>query len=110
MSCVPQHDICRKRGDTYAETFQLKINGVAQDITGDTLLLTVNRDEAPADTTNQLFQLTATHVAFGIFAFAPSAVQPADPGSYFYDIQWSDGGVLRTILRGKYIVEQDITK
>ena len=112
MSCVPQFDVCRKRGDTFAEVFQLKVNGAAQDITGDTLLLTVNRDREPADTVNQLFQLTGTHVddAAGIFSFSPSAVQPVDPGTYYYDVQWDDGVQKRTILQGKWTVEQDITK
>lgn len=111
MSCTPRYDICRKRGDTKAMVFRLLVNGAAQDIVGDTLLLTVNRDEAPADTTNQLFQLTAAHVSDpgGIFSFSPGAGDPAEPGNYFYDIQWDDGSLL-TILAGKYTVEQDITK
>jgi hypothetical protein len=109
---VTEYDVCRKRGDTFAELFQLKVNGAAQDITGDDILLTVNSDRYPADTTNELFQVIATHVddANGIFSVAPGAGQPADPGTYYYDIQWDDGSQIRTILQGKWTVEQDITK
>lgn len=113
MSCVPEHDICRARGDTHAEVFQLKVNGVAADITGDTLLLTVDPSDAPPDASNNLFQLTATLVtpASGIFSFAPSALQAdQEPAEYFYDIQWDNGAEKRTILRGKFTFVQDITK
>ena len=114
MSCTPQFEICRKRGDTKTMTFRLKVNGVVQDITDDTFLLTVNRDKEPADTTNQLFQLAGTIVSAsgGLFSFQPADDQPVDPGSYFYDIQWLEdvANEKLTILAGKYVVEQDITK
>lgn len=114
MSCVPQYDICRKRGDTRSMLFRLRTNGVPEPITGDTLLLTVNRDKEPADTTNQLFQLTAVHVddAGGLFSFTPADNQPVDPGVYYYDIEWLENvsNQKLTVLEGKYTVEQDRTK
>lgn len=113
MACVAEYNVCRRRGDTHAEVFQLKLNGVAHDITGDSFLLSVATIPDPPDDTTELFQLVGTLVtpATGIFSFAPAANQPVDPGVYFYDIQWTDsGGEIRTVLVGTWTVEQDITK
>ena len=115
MSCVPEYEICRTRGDTKAELFQLKVNGVAVDISGDSFMLTVDPAPDPPDNTTKLFDIAGVLVtpASGIFSFAPSTIQPTTPGDYYYDIQWtdsSDSSRVKTILKGKYTVEQDITK
>jgi hypothetical protein len=123
---IPEYDICRKRGDSHHEFFQLQIDGVGHDITGDNIDVAVNSEAAPTDTTNQLFLLTSTPAAgvvipagtTGLFNFGPSQAQ-ADaanyaPGTYYYDVQWTDdpGGAAekRTILKGKWVIEQDVTK
>lgn len=127
MSCedIPEYDICRKRGDTYQQTFQLLVDGVGHDITGDQLDLAVNSEENPSDTSNQLFLLSTTTTGItipagttGLFTIeTPAAIADAVnyvPGTYYYDLQWTDdpGGTPRerTIMRGKWIIVQDITK
>jgi hypothetical protein len=125
MSCedIPEYDICRKRGDTYAQTFQFLVDGTGHDITGDTLELAVNSEENPTDTTNQLFLMTTSGgspelvilgSADGTFTVAPNATNADQtPATYYYDLQWTDTvgtGEKRTIMRGKWIVVQDITK
>jgi len=117
MSCNATLDLCRKRGDTFADVFQVKINGVAVNVTGDTFLLTVDPEPEPATAANNLFQLVGILVtpASGIISFAPSALQADQtPDTYFYDIEWtrtgSGAGEVITILSGAYAFNQDITK
>lgn len=113
MSCAAEYNICRSRGDTHPEIFQVKVNGVAVDITGDTFLLTVDPSPTPPDNVNNLFQIAGVLVtpAQGIVSFTPSLLQADQtPGVYFYDIQWTNGSEVRTILRGQWEVVQDITK
>ena len=107
-------DLERRRGDTFADRFTLKQDGVALDVTGASFLMSVNTEKAPADNANQLYQLTGTIVdaAGGVVEFAPSAVQADQtPAGYFYDVQMTDsGGAKRTLVAGKLKVVQDITK
>ncbi len=108
-------DITRKRGDTYADEFVFKSKStrVPINVTGYTFLLTVDPEKAPADNTNNLYQLTGTilDAAAGRVEFAPSALQADHVGNYFYDVQMVDGaGRKRTVTGGKYKYQQDITK
>lgn len=103
----------RARGDTFPFTFVVKDGaGTAIDITGFTFLLTVGTKENPPDITTQLFQLTGTVVngPLGRVQFAPAANQPTTVGSYYYDVQMTSGGAVRTIIKSTYKVVQDITK
>lgn len=109
-------DITRKRGDTYADEFEVisEITGVVIDITtGYTFLLTVDPEKAPTTATNNVYQLTGvvTDGPNGIVEFAPSAVQADQLGSYYFDVQMTDPtGRIRTIDDGKYKYIQDVTK
>jgi hypothetical protein len=108
-------DLVRKRGDTYADEFQLtsETTGALIDITGYTFLLTIDPEKSPVDDTNNLYQLTGsiTVAATGLVEFAPSAVQTDLLGSYYFDAQLtSPAGRIRTFDSGKYKFVQDITK
>jgi hypothetical protein len=109
-------DICRTRGDTFPEQFVLSDgSGVAIDITGFTFLLTVDPAPDPTDALANLFQITGSIVipaTNGTVEFAPSVMDSDQvPNTYFYDIQMTDaGGAVRTIVKGKWIVQQDVTK
>lgn len=107
-------DITRYRGDTYPDEMSIVTSaGAAQNITGFTFVMTLNRDEFPTDATNQVYQLngTITDAANGLVEFAPSAVQADQVGTLYYDVQMTDaGGAIKTIQTGKYIYLQNITK
>ena len=107
-------DLERRRGDTFADRFTLKQNGAALDIAGATFLMSVNSEKTPADTANQLYQVTGVIVdaAGGIVEFAPTTGDADQtPGTYFYDVQMTDsGGAKRTVVAGKLKYIQDITK
>ena len=107
-------DINRKRGDTYADQFTIRdSSGAPVDLTGYTFLMTLDVSATPDTAANNLYQLTGTIVdaAAGQVEFAPDEAHADLVGSFFYDVQMTDGaGRIRTIASGKYKYTQDITK
>lgn len=107
-------DICRSRGDTFPFDLVITLNSVAVDITGNTFLLTVDPSPAPADALNNEFQNTPAiqDAPAGIIRVTLLAVGEADltPSTYYYDLQMTSGSAVRTIAKGEWVVEQDITK
>lgn len=118
MGCPAEHNFCRVRGDTEAESITVTTDGsTAIDITGDSFLLTVDPSPDPADDTANIYQIAGVIVdgPNGIVSFSPSALQAAAaPNTYFYDIQWtrtgSGSGSVKTILKGQWEIQQDVTK
>jgi hypothetical protein len=105
----------RRRGDTYADEFQVISETTGQPIdisAGYTFLLTVDPLEHPPDPAGNLFQLTGSVVdgPNGLVEFAPSDAQADEVGSYFYDVQMTNAGRKRTIAAGRYGFVQDVTK
>ncbi len=114
--CATAVDLCFQRGDTEPWTFTIvnKTTAVAIDITGFSFLLTVDPSDEPVDAVNNLFQLTGTVTdgPGGVVQFAMSAANADQtPQEYFFDLQQTDaGGAIRTIAKGVYEFQQDITK
>lgn len=106
--------ILRTRGDTFPFTFIMKDgNGEPVDITGYTYLLTVDPEEKPVDSSNNIFQLTGTitEPAAGKVTFSLSVLQSDNLGSNYYDLQQTDDtAAVRTVAKGTWTIEQDITK
>lgn len=107
-------NLCRVRGDTFPFSVTITQAGVAVDITGYTIVMTVDPSEEPADALANLFTNTAviTDGPNGVATFTLSAGDADQtPGDYFHDMQLTDGGGnIRTFARGTYQVIQDITK
>lgn len=108
-------DIERYRGDTAADEWTITDSaGVAIDIAGFSFILSVNSLENPPDNTTELYNVSGTITAAlsGIVEFSPSALNADQkPAVYYYDVQMTDtGGRLKTIDKGKYTYNQDITK
>jgi hypothetical protein len=106
--------ITRYRGDTAPDQFTITRDGVAVDITGYAFKLTVNSNDDPTDTADQLYSLTGsiTDAAAGYVEFAPTAMEADQtPGEYYYDVQQTDDlGAILTVAKGRYRYKQDITK
>lgn len=115
MSAPTRINITRVRGDTYPFTFTIKDSGgAAVNITGCSFVLTVASLENPPDATTNVLQLAGTlaDAAGGVVRFHPSALD-ADkpPGTYYFDVQMTDSVAdVRTVVKGRYLVLQDITK
>ena len=108
-------NITRVRGDTFPFSFAIKdSDGNAIDITGYSFILTVDPSDEPPDASNNLFALTGTVTdgPGGIVQFALTAMQADQtPATYYYDVQMTDtSGNIRTIIKGEWAVQQDITK
>lgn len=116
MAAPTALNISRTKGDTYAEEFLVKDSaGAAIDVTGFSFLLSVDPNPDPEDDTTRSFQITGVLVdaANGRISFAPDATQAdqLEPGTYFYDIQQTDGAsAVRTIAKGQYIILPQITQ
>lgn len=113
--CPIEVNLCFARGDTFPWTFTLKDSaGIAVDITGFGFKLTVDPSAEPSDNTANLFQLTGTvtNGPGGVVRFAMSAINSDQlPGVYFFDLEMTDGtAAIRTIAKGQFEFEQDITK
>lgn len=96
-------------------TLKDKSSKDAIDLTGKTVKVTVNSEENPTDTTNQLFSLAATILSAtgGRISVAPSKAQSAQtPGTYYYDVQITTTAtsVVDTAGKGEWVFIQDITK
>jgi hypothetical protein len=108
--------ITRYRGDTFRLriTFTDADTGLPIDLTDSTLVLTVNEEEKPADSAEEIFYIDGNIVApatDGVCDFTPSADQADNLGGYHYDIQITDSaGAVRTVLNGPFTFLQDITK
>lgn len=121
MACVidktqdESKTLCWGRGDSDAKGFIIQDgNGVAVNITGFSFKLTVNSEKDPTTVDNQQFTVVGaiTDGPNGKVAFSPSATDTdITPGAYFYDIEQTDsGGGIATLLIGKCIIVQDISK
>ncbi len=107
--------ICWGRGDSDAKGFIVQSSiGIAIDITGFTFKLTVNSEKDPTGTANQKFTIVGalTDALAGKVAFSPTITDTdIAPETYFYDIEQTDGsGKISTLLIGKCVIVQDITK
>lgn len=108
-------DIARARGDTFSFTFVVKeSDGTPIDVTGFSFFLTVDPAEDPPDPSGNLFTLNGviTDGPAGKVTFTLSAVEADQPPSdYFFDVQMVDlAAAIRTIVKGGWTVQQDITK
>ena len=107
--------ICWGRGDSDNKGFIIQDSaGVAIDITGFTFKLTVSSDKAPVDQANEQFSIVGaiTDATNGKVAFSPlTSDTDITPGIYFYDIEQTDtGSRISTLIVGKALIVQDITK
>lgn len=106
------------RGDTATHLLSfVDEDGAAYDLTGLTLYITVNPNRNPttaAEIAEELWVVTMSTVSAsgGTATFALNSTQAdMDAGTYYYDIEAVDAGLLKkTLAKGPFIVEMDINK
>ena len=108
-------DICLSRGDNPTIPVAVTSDAVAVDITGATFIMTVDPAPDPTDNTANLFSVTGVingAPTLGLVDFTPTVVDTDQlPSTYFYDIEMVHPTIgRRTILKGKFIISQEITK
>lgn len=106
-------DLLVTRADSPVIPVTVNSNGSPLDITGFVFTMTVNASDDPADDTGALFQIagTITDGPSGRVDFQPSTTDlDNNPDKYNYDIQMVGNGSTRTILKGAFQIDPDITR
>lgn len=104
------------RGDSYPIVFTLKdkATGLPIDLTAATLVMTVDTLKEPPDDTTSVFELAGeldADPATGKVSFTPLTTDTATVGSYYYDVQLTDGdNNIRTVVKSTLTITMDITK
>ena len=106
-------EILVTRGDSPVIPITVNSGGSPLDITGFAFTMTVNASDDPSDDTGALFQIAGTIVdgPNGRVDFQPGTGDLTQtPDKYNYDIQMVGGGSTRTILKGSFQIDPDITR
>lgn len=105
----------RFRGDTKRIRRQV-VNGETGepiDITGHSFKMTLNSDDCPEDTTDEVFSINAQieDATKGLIYFPFTETHADNLGEFFFDIAWTDSvGEIQTLEKGAIIFIQDIGK
>lgn len=108
-------DITCRKSDTFSLDVIFKdANGAGVDLTSYTeFKMEVRRHDRKTGTANLVFTLTGGDIsvnASGLMNIEKSAVTMNIPsGDYVYDLQAVDGTGVHTWLKGKFIVNEDVT-
>lgn len=106
-------DLLVTRADSPVIPVTVTSGGSPLDITGFVFTMTVNASDDPADDTGALFQISGSIVdaVNGRVDFQPATTDLDNtPDIYNYDIQMVGGGSTRTILKGSFTIDPDITR
>jgi len=112
---MAENDITIYRGDSYDLSFTITDSATSLPVplNGATLKMTVTTIKDPPDNTTKLFDIDGVVDAdptTGIVTFKPTSVNTAAIGKYFYDIQLSGSGDIRTVQKAAFNIVQDNTK
>ena len=112
MACAATYDItCNKAGDTWKGlTFTYDRDGVFQDLTNYAIKMQVKTsgNEILLDLSIG-FGITLTDAVNGVFTIDP-ILTPNAAGTNYYDIEFTNAGIVSTYVKGKFTIESDITR
>ena len=99
------------KGDDKDFTLTLKdSSNNAIDITDDTIVMTVKATDSDTASAVISSNATLTSPTTGVATFSLSNTDTAiTAGEYFYDVQRTHDSKVSTLMKGKFIVTQDIT-
>jgi hypothetical protein len=98
------------KGDTTSFTLQIKLDGVAEDLTGSSLRMQLrnptNNDVAVTLTSADAITISTTNATID-----PTTINALAVGDYKFDIQWTDSsGAIRTVVNGIWQVLYEATE
>lgn len=106
-------DIKVQRNDSPVIPITVNENGSALNVAAGTFVMTVGNSPAPSTAAENIFTVTGafeTDGTDGRVNFQPTTGDTAlDPGVYFYDVEMTLSGSVRTILKGSFTIEADIS-
>lgn len=108
-------DIVRKRGDTYPIQFKLLDikTGEPYNFSQNTFIMTVDPEKNPSTAENNIFSILGVPIdpTEGTIEFYPDVENVDHVGRFWYDIEMTDSeGRVRTLIKAKFQLNQDITK
>lgn len=112
MICQAETNLCITQSDEKAYNLAFTTAGVAQDITGATVTMTVKRNLS--DTTPLVQKVVTAHTnpTDGLSTITLTTADTSIPlGSYYYDIQINGGGISKkTVMKGKLEITWQATE
>jgi len=112
MACAATYDItCTKKGDTWkGRTFTYDRDGVVQDLTAYAIAMQVKTPGGEILLDLSIGSgITLTDAVNGVFTIDP-VITPNATGVNYYDIQFTNAGIVSTYVEGKFIIKSDITR
>ena len=99
-------------GDTFdGAQFEVKINNVAKNLTSTAIKIDFKKKKKTGELVKTISVgsgITKVDAANGIFKIDPF-VADMPIGIYYYDIQFTDGAVIKTYIEGTWEITQDTT-
>jgi hypothetical protein len=105
-------DLTVVQGDSFAESFTFAQSGSALNLSTYTGLAQVRLERSATSTLLATFSIGTASAATGVWALALTAAQTAalDPGRYWWELQWTVGSTVRTVLGGEFVVADQVAK
>lgn len=105
-------DLTVVQGDSFAESFTFARSGSALNLSTYSALAQVRAERSSDAALLATFTVGTGSAATGVWALSLTAEQTAamDPGRYAWELQWTVGSSVRTVLAGSFTVEPQVAK
>jgi len=102
------------KGDTFKQIPMVyKLNGVAQNLTGAVIRMQLRKEKDGVSylelTSVANAGITITDAVNGAFKINTQVIV-IQTGNYVYDIEFNIGGVIETLIKGDFIITNDVTR
>jgi len=101
-------DFTVTRSDSFAESLTFNQSGSALNLTGYTIIAQVRAERDKTAPLLVSFTVGGTLASGVVSLTASAASMTLDPGRYWFEMQWSTGSTVRTVLSGPFVVEPDV--
>lgn len=96
------------QGDDFSDTWTIKEDGSAMDLSAYTFAAKVDRPDIAAVAMS--FDTSGANVGVLVVSLTDTQTAALAPGRYSWDFQWTDAaGLIRTILAGSFVVLEQVT-
>ena len=102
------------KGDTFKQIPMVyKLNGVAQDLTGAIIRMQLRKEKDGVSylelTSVDDAGITITDALNGAFKINEQIID-IQSGNYIYDIEFNINGIIETLIKGDFIITNDVTR
>lgn len=102
------------KGDTFKQIPMVyKLNGAPQDLTGAVIRMQLRKEKDGVSylelTSVASAGITITDAVNGSFKINTQIIN-IQAGNYIYDIEFNIGGVIETLIKGDFIITNDVTR